>query len=54
LALAWVLRQDGIVAIPKAGNVRHVRENRDALDLRLAPADLVELDRIFAMPRSTT
>lgn len=54
LALAWVLRQDGIVAIPKAGNVRHVRENRDALDLRLAPADLVELDRIFTMPRSTT
>lgn len=50
LALAWVLRQDGVVAIPKAGNAQHVRENHDALDLRFAPADLVELDRVFGTP----
>ncbi len=50
LALAWVLRQDGVVAIPKAGNAHHVRQNHDALDLRFAPADLIELDRIFGIP----
>src|SRR5207302_6836635 len=28
IALAWVLRQDKIIAIPKAGVPEHVRENR--------------------------
>ncbi len=50
VALAWVLRHEGIIAIPKAGTVRHVRENRGALDLTLTPADLAELDRAFPPP----
>ena len=51
VALAWLLRQDGIVAIPKAGTPAHVRENRAALDLTLTPEDLAELDRAFPPPR---
>lgn len=51
VALAWVLRQDGVVAIPKAGNAEHVRQNRAALDIRLTPEDLAELDRVFPPPR---
>ncbi len=50
VALAWVLREPGIVAIPKAGSLEHVRENRGALDLELSPEDLQELDRAFPRP----
>jgi diketogulonate reductase-like aldo/keto reductase len=49
-ALAWVLRQDGVVIIPKAGTMEHVRENRTALDLRLTTEDFVALDRAFPPP----
>jgi diketogulonate reductase-like aldo/keto reductase len=49
-ALAWVLRQDDAIAIPKAGDSRHVRENRVALDLHLAEEDLAALDRAFPPP----
>jgi diketogulonate reductase-like aldo/keto reductase len=50
VALAWVLRQPGVIAIPKAGHFEHVRENRGALDVELAPADLAELDEAFPQP----
>lgn len=50
VALAWVLRQPGVIAIPKAGHVEHVRENRAALDVELAPEDLAELDDAFPPP----
>jgi diketogulonate reductase-like aldo/keto reductase len=50
VALAWVLRQEGICAIPRASKPAHVRENRAALDLRLTSQDLVDLDRAFPPP----
>jgi diketogulonate reductase-like aldo/keto reductase len=50
VALAWVLRNDGVIAIPKAATPEHVRQNRAALDLALSPVDLAELDRAFAPP----
>jgi len=50
IALAWVLNQQGVMAIPKAANPRHVRENRAALELKLSPADLAELDQAFPPP----
>jgi aldehyde reductase len=50
VALAWVLHQKGVVAIPKAADPRHVRENRAALDLKLSAAELAELDRAFPPP----
>jgi diketogulonate reductase-like aldo/keto reductase len=50
VALAWVLRGPGVMAIPKAGTVAHVRENRAALDLRLTAEDLASLDRAFPPP----
>lgn len=49
-ALAWVLRQNNIIAIPKAASAAHVRENRAALDLRLTEQDIAELDRAFPPP----
>jgi diketogulonate reductase-like aldo/keto reductase len=50
IALAWVLRLDGVNAIPKAGTPAHVEENRAALDLRLTGEDLAELDDAFPPP----
>ena len=49
-ALAWLLRHDDVIAIPKASDARHVRENRAALDLRLTAEDLAALDRTFPPP----
>jgi diketogulonate reductase-like aldo/keto reductase len=51
VALAWVLRQDQVSAIPKAGTPKHVYEDRAALELQLTPADLTELDLAFPPPR---
>ena len=50
IALAWVLRQPGVMAIPKAGRAEHVRENRAALDVSLAPEDIAELENAFPPP----
>ncbi len=47
IALAWVIREDGVVAIPKASRAAHVRENRRAADIRLTKRDLEELDESF-------
>ena len=50
IALAWLLRQDDMMVIPKATSLDHVRENRAALDLELSEADLAELDKAFPAP----
>jgi diketogulonate reductase-like aldo/keto reductase len=50
VALAWAIRQDGVIAIAKAGTLAHVRENRAAVDLKLDPYDLVALNREFPPP----
>ena len=50
VALAWLLAQDGVIAIPKTGSRQRLEENAGALDKRLSPADLDELDRLFPPP----
>jgi diketogulonate reductase-like aldo/keto reductase len=50
IALAWLLRQDDMMVIPKATSLDHVRENRAALDIELSKADLAELDKAFPPP----
>jgi diketogulonate reductase-like aldo/keto reductase len=49
--LAWVMRRDGVIAIPKSGDPQHLRENVGALDLALTDADLAAIDRAFPPPR---
>lgn len=51
IALAWVLRDEQVIAIPKCGTPRHVRQARAALDLRLSPLDVQALDRAFPPPK---
>jgi diketogulonate reductase-like aldo/keto reductase len=50
VALAWVLRMDGVIAIPRAGRAAHVRDNRRSLDLSMSASDLDELERGFPPP----
>jgi len=51
VALAWVLRQPDVIAIPKSGRREHVALNRAALDLELDEDDLARLDAEFPAPR---
>ncbi|RVC22955.1 aldo/keto reductase, partial [Mesorhizobium sp. M7A.F.Ca.CA.004.04.2.1] len=50
IALAWVMQQEGIIAIPKASSQEHVRQNVAALDIKLTPQDITDLDRAFPPP----
>jgi diketogulonate reductase-like aldo/keto reductase len=54
VALAWVLQQQGVVAIPKAAHVEHVREDRGALEIQLSSEELNELDDAFPPPTRKT
>lgn len=51
IALAWLLRQDNVISIPKATAEQHVRDNHAALGLALTAEDLAALDRAFPPPR---
>jgi diketogulonate reductase-like aldo/keto reductase len=50
IALAWVLRRPGVIAIPKASSLEHVRQNRAAADLELTAGELARLDAAFPPP----
>src|SRR5947208_16114078 len=52
IALAWVLRQPDVIAIPKASNKKHVRDNAGSLEIELTKKDLVQLDYEFPPPKS--
>jgi diketogulonate reductase-like aldo/keto reductase len=51
VALAWVLRQKGVITIPKATQPEHVRANMKALEVKLDQDDLALLDSVFPPPR---
>jgi diketogulonate reductase-like aldo/keto reductase len=51
IAIAWTLRQPGVVSIPKAAKLPHVRENAAAREIKLSADDLAELDAAFPPPR---
>jgi diketogulonate reductase-like aldo/keto reductase len=51
VALAWILRQDAVIAIPKAVKPEHVRLNAEAAQLHLEPGDLEALDQAFRAPQ---
>ena len=51
VALAWVMRHDDVIAIPKAGTIAHVDENLASLDIILTQDDFAVLDRAFPPPK---
>ena len=52
IALAWVLRHSGAIAIPKASSEKHVRDNARSIDVKLTKENLADLDREFPAPKS--
>jgi diketogulonate reductase-like aldo/keto reductase len=50
VALAWVLRDAGVIAIPKAVSLAHLEANRAAVDLQLSSEDYAAIDREFPPP----
>jgi diketogulonate reductase-like aldo/keto reductase len=52
IALAWVLRQPRVIAIPKASKGKHVRDNARSIEIKLTKEDLADLDREFPPPKS--
>ena len=51
VALAWLLRNDDVIVIPKASELSHVRENHAAADLVLDADDVAALDAAFPPPQ---
>lgn len=52
VALAWVLHRPGVIAIPKAGRLAHLRDNLAAGNLKLDADDLAQIDRRWPPPMS--
>jgi diketogulonate reductase-like aldo/keto reductase len=53
-ALAWLLRDDDVIVIPKTTHPDRLKENLGALEIRLSPEQLRELDRLFPPPSGPT
>ena len=54
VAIAWLLAQDGVIAIPKTGSAQRLAQNAAALAQPLSAGQLAELDRIFLPPDGPT
>jgi diketogulonate reductase-like aldo/keto reductase len=50
VAIAWLLAQDGVIAIPKTASIKRLEENAATLERRLTQAQLRELDSLFPSP----
>jgi diketogulonate reductase-like aldo/keto reductase len=50
IALAWALRQPGVIAIPKAVDPAHLRQNAAAGALQLSVDDLALIDAAYPTP----
>jgi diketogulonate reductase-like aldo/keto reductase len=52
VALAWVIRNGNVIAIPESGVPAHVKENAAALSLTLTSQELQMLDAAYPAPSS--
>jgi len=50
MALAWLLAKDDVIVIPKSSDPERLKEDFAALDVRLSPEQMAELDTIFPPP----
>jgi diketogulonate reductase-like aldo/keto reductase len=54
VALAWVIRDGNVIAIPESGVPAHVKENAVALSLTLMPQEIQILDTAYRDPPAPT
>lgn len=52
IALAWVLRMNNVMPIPKASSLAHLKDNIAAQEITLTDEDLAALDAAFPPPTS--
>ncbi|MFY1667526.1 aldo/keto reductase [Pseudomonas sp. Pseu.R1] len=50
ISLAWVLRQEGVIAIPKAVDPHHLRLNAEAVNIELSLEDELLIDTSWPAP----
>ena len=48
ITLRWHIQQENVIAIPKAGNIRHLKENIDIFDFKL---DQEDMEKIFKLEK---
>ncbi len=46
IALAWLVRQPGVAAIPRTSREAHAHLNLDVFDVRFTEAEIAEIDRL--------
>lgn len=54
VALAWVIRSGNVIAIPKAVQPQHVKDNAAALTLSLTEDEIARIDAAFPAPNHKT
>lgn len=54
ILLAWVISLRGVMAIPKASSIEHVRQNAAVLDIVLNDEELALLDNAYPAPARKT
>lgn len=54
ILLAWVISHQGVMAIPKAASVEHVKQNAAALAITLSAGELMALDKAYPAPKGKT
>jgi len=50
IALAWTIRENDIISIPKASNINHIIENAKAASIILSSKDIEKLEKVFKKP----
>jgi diketogulonate reductase-like aldo/keto reductase len=50
--LAWVMQQENMIAIPKAGSANHVKQNSDVFEIELSEDELALLNEAFPSPNT--
>ncbi len=50
IAIAWTMRHGNVISIPKASDLRHVRENAAAGAITLSDEDLATIDAVHPAP----
>ena len=50
IMLAWVMRTQNVIAIPKASSIAHVEDNTRSLNISLTEEDLSDIDKAFPAP----
>jgi diketogulonate reductase-like aldo/keto reductase len=52
ILLAWTIRDGNTISITKSGNLQHMKENADSVNITLNESELPKIDSVFSKPQS--